>query len=201
MIGQRLVTAKMIVEFDGISGKSYVYQFSGLMYHFDYDSGDDWIAYGRETGSFGTSASLECHTFWWDPDRGGTGGYLQIYEAGNSSSWNRRIPDPKVRGKWIASVDFYPYQQAALVYLNNSAIPFGHEMYYCTIDWETGIRLRHGYSEGYWVYAPWQWNPRYPHHRPWFYMGDPGSPRQPYRRRCLITVDPPARTAGNTRPR
>ena len=190
-------TAAMIVEFNGLPGKTYRYQFSGLMYHFDYTTGDSWVDRGWERGRFSGEKSLSCHRYWWDPDRGGTGGYLRIYEEGTSNSWLRG--GPKVLGKWIASVDFYPYQRAALVYLNNSALPFGHEQYYCTIDWETPIQLRHGYSEGYWVYAPWQWNPKYPHHRPWFYMGDPGSPRQPYRRRCLVTVNPPPRTSGNTR--
>ena len=100
--------ATMKVEFDGVPGQAYRYQFSGWMYHFDYLTGDYWYGYGRVTGRFSSSASLECYNFWWDPDRGGTSGYLQIYEEGTSRSWRRG--GPKVLGKRVASVDFYPYQ-------------------------------------------------------------------------------------------
>ena len=189
----------MIVEFDGVPGKAYRYQFSGWMSELNYSDGTVWYGNGRVTGRFSSSARLQCATFWWDPDRGGTGAYLQIREEGTSGSWRRE--GPKVLGKGVATVDFYPYQRAALVYLNTSAVPFEFEQYYCTIDWEDPIPLKHGYSEGYWAYLPFQWNPRYPHHRPWFYMGDPGSPRFHYRRSCSVTVDPPPRTAGNTRSR
>ena len=176
----------------GVPGQVYRYQFSGWMYHFDYLTGDYWYGYGRVTGRFSSSAILECYDFWWDPARGGTGGYLQIYEEGTSRPWNIRRGGPKVLGKWIASVDFYPYQQAALVYLNNSAVPFALSQYYCTIDWEDPIPLNHGYTEGSWVYRPWQ----YPNWNGWCYGGDPGSPRFHYRRNCSVTISPPSPPAG-----
>ncbi len=191
-------TAAMLVKFSRIPGRDYVYRFQGLMQNFS-GSGDWWIARGSDKGSFSGSFSLECNRFWWDPDRGGTGGTLSIHEAGDSSSWTR--DGPRVLGKWVALVHFYPYQEAALVYLNTSAVPgsFDHDMYYCTIDWDGPIQLRHGYTEGYWAHSI-AWDPRWPWYRPWLYHGDPGTPRQPYNQRCLIAVYPPARTPGNTRP-
>lgn len=179
--------AKMIVEFDGLPGKTYHYRFSGWMSGLNYSDGTVWYGYGQVTGRFSGSASLECADFWWDPDRGGTGGYLQIYEEGTSRSWRRG--GPKVLGKWIASVDFYPYQEAALVYLNNSAIPFEFSQYYCTIDWDPiPVPLKYGYTLGCWE---WVGNrPVWPKYNGWRYHGDHGSPRFDYRSSCSYEFDP-----------
>lgn len=149
--------------------------------------------------------SFSYGSFWWVPLSMWQNYGCTIYEG----HWDYNNQDENgrptwVRGTQVASLDFYPYQDAALVYLNTSAAPFSLSQYYHTIDYDTDLPpgyLRHGYSEGYWTYLPFQWNPNYPHHRPWFYMGYPGSPRFHYRQLCSVIIPPPPRTPSNTRPR
>ena len=191
--------ARMIVDFEYLpftkSGQTYEIVWHGLKK----------IQVGRrleltydDVSAYGIPAVLDTSygDFWWDAYSPWGGYGCTIYEghwSGNSGSrtW--------VRDRWVGSVDFYKYQEAALVYLNSSLFPyFSLSQYYCTIYWDpTPSRLLHGYSEGYWTYLPNQ----SPNVNGWYYGGDPGSPRFHYRSDFSVTVRPPPRTPQNSNPR
>ena len=117
---------------------------------------------------------------------------MTIYEG--HFDWSNGSGAEWVRDRWVAQVDFYAYQQAAYVSIDNRSSVLDYELstYYCTVDWEPkSITLLHGYSEGYWE-GPFRSGNYY-------YHGDPGSPRFHYRESCSVTILPPARTSRNTR--
>ena len=125
--------------------------------------------------------------FWWDPSTPWNNYGLSIYEGHfERNRW--------VRGTQVAQVDFYAYQEAALVYLNTSAASFSLSQYYCTIDYAPSLSapyLLHGYTEGYFE-GPFSGGT-------YRYHGDPGSPRFHYESDCSVLVGPPPRTSRNTR--
>ena len=93
-----------------------------------------------------------------------------------------------VKGKWlrgsqVASVRFYSYQEAALVYLYG--LSFELSQYYCTIDYDPGLSSlsRHGYTEGCWEWVG-ENAPVWSKYSGWRYHGDHGSLRFDYQSSC-----------------
>lgn len=184
--------ARLFLYFDVPWGKTsqlYEVQWNGLKRI--QDSRGRWIYTYDNVSQQGFSGNLTIflsyYNFWWDPSNPWNNYGCSIYEGHwDGNEW--------VRGTQVAQVDFYAYQEAALVYLNTSAVPFSLSQYYFTVDWHPNILssyLLHGYTEGYWERSSGRWR----------YHGDPGSPRFHFRSRCSVTIPPPPRTPANTRPR
>ncbi len=75
-------------------------------------------------------------------------------------------------------VHFYPWHEEALVYLDNSRLPFELNQYYCTIDWyPIPNSLKFGGSTGD-CYHGW-------------YMSNVVSPRFHYGSICLANIPVP----------
>ena len=172
---------KMEIEFDVPLGKrnqQYEIVWHGYKYYLNYSDGTEHYHYSdvRKYPVYG-NRTLSYSDFWWDslaPQRYNNYG-CSIYEG-------KTVNGEWVRGRWVASVDFYSYQHAALVYLNTSKLPFSLSQYYCSIDWDP---IPTPLLSGYWKGTCW---------RGW-YNGDVGSPRfrydDPPGSRCSYTISPP----------
>ena len=183
--------ATIFVDFEVPSGKSsqlYEVEWNGLKKLFvDGDFQETYESVSRKGISGSGDIEFSYDKFWWEPYTSWNSYGCSIYEGHyDGTEW--------VRGDKVAQVDFYAYQEADLIYLNTSAASFSLSQYYGTLDWEPKIPapyLLHGYTEGYWEGSTGIYR----------YHGDPGSPRFHYRSKCSVTIQPPARTSRNTRPR
>ena len=182
--------AELLVEFNGKSGQLYEYEWNGLKKLYNPASRRFELTYDSvsQEGRSGYYASLSYGSFWWEPSNIWNNYGCSIYEghwdySGGSGEieW--------VRGDWVAHVDFYAYQEAAYVSIDNrsSALDFELGTYYCTIDWDPEISanfILHGYSMGYWEWVG-EECPMWPvYGGGWYYNGDPGSPRFHYEESC-----------------
>lgn len=182
--------ASLFIVFEGDSSKSYEVVWNGLKVR-DFGGIPTYETF-EERGISGDNLGVAYHNFWWDPLDPWNNYGCTIYEGSYSYGSGGQII--WTRGKWVGSVDFYAYQEAAYVSIDNrsSALDFGLSSYYCTVDYDYDMPfLLHGYSEGYWE-GPFPGGT-------YRYHGDPGSPRFHYRESCSVTIPPPARTSRNTR--
>lgn len=183
--------ARMAVEFPVLPPiQSYEVVWHGLKRFTDF-RGRPYFTYD-DVSNFGHlwDRNIGYAGFWWDPLDPSNNYSCSVYEGHWDYSGSRPV---WVRGKWIFQVDFYSYQDAAYVSIDNRSSVLDYELssYYCTVDRKPSLpggTWRHGYTEGYWSA------------RSGRYQGDPGSPRFHYRQSCSVTVLPPLRTRWNTRP-
>ncbi len=190
--------ATLFVEFNGKSDQLYEFRWNGLKKLPGYGrNGLPGLTYDgfSQRGRSGYEASLEYSDFWWESWSPWNNYGVTIYEGHwDYSTYPETGVATWVRDRWVGSVDFYAYQAAAYVSIDNRSSVLDYELssYYCTVDWESkSITLLHGYSEGYWE-GPFPGGT-------YRYHGDPGSPRFHYRQSCSVTVRPPPRTSRNTR--
>ena len=170
------------IQFKGKSGKKYEVEWHGLKELFVFEDG--WFGWVLTYDSVsdpgysgGSEVTLTYEDFWWNQDSYGNYG-CSIYEGDfEDGKW--------VSGDWVASVDFYAYQEAAYVSIDgtSSGLDFELSTYYCTIDWEpVPSPLKYGY-----VLGCWEWvgdRDMWPKYNGWYYHGDHGSPRFDYESSC-----------------
>ena len=179
-------TVKLEIEFDVPASKrnqQYEVVWSGLKIFFDPLTYRTWYSDAQvsDKGIYG-NRTISYSDFWWDASAPyGDNNYgCSIFEG-------EYVNGKWVRGTQVASVDFYSYQHAALVYLNTSTLPFSLSQYYCSIDWDPVPNpLFSGYT---------RW--RCVNYRGyWYSWGDVGSPRfrygDPPGSRCSYTISPPS---------
>ena len=182
----------MDIQFKGESGQLYEVVWQGLKRVAVWESGRRRYVFTREDRSDfvsgGGEQTISYDNFYWDHTIPWDWwyGYGCIIHEGY---WDWSNPDPDgtpgwVRGNQVASVHFYSYQEAALVYLDNSSsgLPFELSQYYCEIDYEPSFSPKFGYTLGCWEYV----GDRdvWPKYNGWRYHGDHGSPRFDYGGSC-----------------
>ena len=175
-------TVELIVEFDVPYVKrnqQYEIVWNGYKLHRDYnDEGREIYHYdGVSQFPIYGNTRLSYDQFWWDPNISWNNYGLSIYEGETvNGKW--------VRGKWVAQVDFYAYQHASYVSIDNSSdgLDFELSTYYCSVDWHpVPTPLYSGYTRRTCWLSPWG---------VWYRWGDVGSPRFAYRSRCSHTITP-----------
>ncbi len=181
----------MDIQFKGESGKKYEVVWHGLkrLFIWDWRRGPRYVFTREDVSDYwypgGFEETLTYDNFYWDH----TIPWDWWYGYGCSIYEGKTVNGKWVRGNSVASVHFYSYQEAALIYLYG--LPFELNQYYCTIDYEPGLSSlsKHGYTEGCWEWVGPN-DPVWPKYNGWRYHGDHGSPRFDYESSCSYEFDP-----------
>ena len=183
----------MDIQFKSKSGQTYEVVWHGLKRVFVWSwPFPDWEFTREDRSTFvsgGGEQTISYDNFYWDhtiPWDWWYGYGCSIYKGSyQDGEW--------VRGSNVATVHFYSYQEASLIYLDNSSsgLPFELSQYYCEVDYEPGLSslLKYGYTEGCWEWVGLN-APVWPKYNGWRYHGDHGSPRFDYESSCSYEFDP-----------